>query len=76
MKVRELLKLNSVDKFRFYEYSDTMDPSFIDEYTPYKAKYNINLDREVYSFATTIVFGCGEYEDDFISVILKEEENA
>lgn len=76
MKVSQLLKLNPVDELRFYEYSDTMVPSFIDEYTPYKSSDEVDLNREVEYFCVTIEVPLGEYENDWVSVILKEKENA
>lgn len=76
MKVHELISTNLNDQLRFYEESDIIDSSFIDEYTPYKWLTKVNLNREIKYFLITIEENYGEIEDYWISVILKENKNA
>lgn len=71
MKVSMLIKLNPVDELRFYEnYQDLSEDS------PYKTSDEINHNREIKCFFISTEECCGEVEAEWISVILKEEENA
>lgn len=76
MKVHELTSTNLNDEIRFYEESDITDSLFIDEYTPYRHLSTVNLNREVKYFFITTEELFSEIEDYWISVILKEEQNA
>ncbi len=72
MKVCDLIGLIPFDEVRLYE----EDFEEIDEYTPYKKLSEIDLNREVYYLYSIIEGSNGEYENDWIAVILKEEQNA
>lgn len=74
MTIETLIKLNNDDELRFYEESEIVHNFFIDEYTPYSYLTEVNINREVKCFFTTIVGSNGEIDNYWTSVILKEEE--
>lgn len=76
MNVQQLLSLNIYDELRFYEETDIDDPYSIDEYTPYKPSIQVNFNREVKYFFMSIEGSNGEIEDCWISIILKEKNDA
>lgn len=78
MKVHELISKCLYDQLRFYEdnYNYYHNYCEIDEYTPYKTVNEVDLNREVKYLFPIIEGSNGEYENDWISIILKEEQNA
>lgn len=76
MKVKELLSVVIYSELRFYEEKYIDDAYSIDEHTPYKTLNEVDFNREVKHLFSSIGWFISEYENDWISVILKEEENA
>lgn len=76
MNVKQLLSVNIYSEVRFYEETDIDEAYSIDEYTPYKTSNQVDFNREVSYLCSTVETFLETYEGNWISVILKEEENA
>lgn len=76
MNVRQLLSVNIYSELRFYEENDIEDAYSIDEYTPYKSSNQVDFNREVKYLCSSVECFLNEYENDWISAVLKEKDNA